>query len=318
MRVLFPLDGSAVAEAALGHAKALGDAFDAEMLLLQVIPTHAVERGPITNLVDWQLRRCRAEDYLADVATRLRGQGLRVATAVEEGRTTEEVLRLVARHEVSLVVLTESGAGESGPGRLGGTAGKIIAGLDASVMLVPQPLPEIPSESEAYRLVVAPVDGSPGSAWAARVGAAIAMASKAMLLLVRVVRSTELPGSAGYSRETRHLAERLTQAARVEAGHWLRLLRSQLPAELDVETMVVVASSVSRIVREIVQARCPDLLVISAHGFDHELDWRYGPVAERLLLHSACPILVLQHDPAVAAGAGWLEDSGRWRMRSLA
>jgi nucleotide-binding universal stress UspA family protein len=308
MRVLFPLDGSAIAEAALDHAKALGGAFDAEILILQVIPTSAVEPSPITNLVEWQLRRRRAEDYLAGVATRLRSQGLQVATAVEEGRTTEEILRFVACHEIGLVVLTESGEGESGPGRLGGTAGKIIAALDASVMLVPQQLPESPSTGEAYRLVLAPVDGSPGSGWAARVGAAIAMASQATLLLVRVVRSTELPGSSGYSRETRRLAERLTQAARVEAGHWLRLLRSQLPAEL----------SVSQIIREIVQTRCPDLLVISAHGFDHELDSRYGPVAERLLLHTACPILVLQHDPAAAAGAGWPEESGRWRMRSLA
>ena len=317
MRIFLPLDGSKAAEAALAHGRALSQAFQAETVLLRVVATDRVEPGRVTNVLDWQLRRRHAEAYLSRVCARLNPNGCKVATEVSEGRAAEQVLRYANSHDIDVVVLAAGGEGGCGRGQLGGTASKIIAGLSTSVLLVPS-TDRQPSDPEpAYRLVLAPVDGSPGSGWAARIAATIAMASRASLLLVRVVRTPELHGSAGYSRETRRLAERLTQAARLEAGNSLRLLRSQLPPELDVDTRVVVAQSVSRAINEMAEARQADLLVASAHGFDRDMQWRYGPVTERLLTHARRPILVLQHNTAVASDdlAG---ESGRWRINSVA
>ena len=319
MQILIPLDGSRVAESALVHGRALVQAFGGGCVLLRVVPTDPVQPGAVTSLLDWQLRRRQAERYLSEVCSHFDTTGHEVVTAVEEGRVDEEILRYAGNHGIDLVILADSGGGASGPGCLGGTAGKIIAGLDASVLLVPQRDPQATAETATYQTVLAPVDGSPGSGWAARVAAGIAMASGANLLLVRVVRAPELPRPAGYSRETRRLAERLTQTARVAAGHWLRLLRSQLPPQLPVETQVIVAPSVDRVIRELSEVRRVDLMVLSAHGFDHEMDCRYGSVTERLLMHATRPILILQHDTAAAAGeTGPTEESGRWRMPSMA
>lgn len=319
MQILIPLDGSSVAESALVHGRALVQAFGGACVLLRVVATDPVQPGAVTSLLDWQLRRRQAERYLAEVCSRFDPAGHEVVTVVGEGRVDEEILRYASNHGIDLVVLTDSGGGASGSGCLGGTAGKIIAGLGASVLLVPQRGPQAAAETPTYRTVLAPVDGSPGSGWAARVAAGIAMASGAGLVLVRVVQAPELPRPSGYSRETRRLAERLTQTARVAAGHWLRLLRSQLPPQLPVETQVVVAPSVGRVIRELSEVRGADLMVVSAHGFDHEMDCRYGSVTERLLMHATRPILILQHDTAAAAGEISLaEDSGRWRMPSTA
>lgn len=317
MRVLLPLDGSRTAETALVHGSTLGHAFSADSVLLHVVATDRAGQGSATNVLDWQLRRRRAETYLSEVSPKLDIPGRGVTTVVTEGIAADEILRYAHAHDIDLVVLTDSGAGATGPGQLGGTASKIIGGLKSSVLLVPHAAPKRLDTDPAYRLILAPVDGSPGSTWAARIAAAIAMANQTTLLLMRVVQAPQLPGSAGHSRETRRLAERVTQAACIEAGNWLRLLRMQLPPELTVETRVVVAANVCRVIREMAAARQADLLVVSARGFDHEIDWRYGSVTERLLAHAVCPTMALQHS-STAAGVQLPGESGRWRMPSVA
>lgn len=318
MRILLPLDGSRTAECALAHGRALGQTFGADSVLLHVVATGQAESGPATHVLDWQLRRRHAEAYLAEVRSNFGAAERRIDTAVVEGRAAEEVMRYAHAHDIDLVVMTDSGEGGTDPGRLGGTAGKVIAGLNASLLLVPQADPKRIDTGQVYRLVLAPVDGSPGSGWAARIAAAIAMSNRSTLMLMRVVQAAQLPGSARHSRELRLLAERVTQAASLEASQSLRQLRTQLPPDLAVETRVVVAPNVCRAIKEMAEARQADLLVMSARGLDHEVDWRYGSVAERLLVHAACPLLVLQHRSGAVAGAPLPGESGRWRMPSVA
>lgn len=318
MRIVLPLDGSRIAEAALPHGRALARAFHAETVLLRVVATDRAEPDRVTNVLDWQLRCRHAEGYLSRICGCLKLDDCRVTTVVSEGRAAEEIVRYANSRDVDVAVLSAGGEGGLGAVQLGGTASKVLAGLRTSVLLVP-PSPRDAAEAEqAYRLILVPADGSPGSGWAARIAAAIAIACGAKLLLARIVPATELPGSAGYSRETRRLAERLTQAARLEAAESLRLLRSQLPPELDVEMRIVVAPSVSRAINDLAEARQADLMVASAHGFDREMQWRYGPVTERLLAHAKRPILVLQYDAAASGRVDLSGESGRWRISSVA
>ena len=262
--------------------------------------------------------RRQAEAYLTEVRDRFESGGRSVETAVVEGRPAEEILRYTHAHDIDLVVMTDTGEGATDPGRLGGTAGKVISGLNASILLVPQSGIGIGDPDRPYRLVLAPVDGSSGSSWATRIAAAIAMSSGATLMLMRVVQTAHLSGSAGHSREVQLLAERVTQAVSRGANQWVRLLRTQLPPDLHVETRVVVASNVCNAIKEMAIARQADLLVLSARGFDHEMDWRYGSTTERLLVHAMCPILALQHRSAAVVGEPMPGESGRWRMPSVA
>ncbi len=318
MRILLPLDGSRTAECALVHGRVLGQAFGADSILLHVVAAGRSALGQATNVLDWQLRRRHAEEYLADACAGFDAGGRGIEAVVVEGRAADEITRYAHEHDIDLVVMTDSGEGATDPGRLGGTAGKVIAGLNASVLLVPQHETDPGDENPAYRLVIAPVDGSSGSSWAARIAAAIAMSSGATLVLMRVVETARLLDSAGHSREVQLLAERVAQEVSREANQWLRMLRSQLPPDLDVESRVVVAPDVCRAIMEMAVARQADLLVLSARGFDHEMDWRYGSVTERLLVHATCPLLALQHRSGAAVGAPIPGESGRWRMPPVA
>ena len=225
MRILLPLDGSRTAECALAHGHALGQTFGADSVLLHVVATGQTESVPATHVLDWQLRRRHAEAYLAEVRSNSDAVGRRIDTAVVEGRAAEEIMRYAHAHDIDLVVMTDSGEGGTDPGRLGGTAGKVIAGLNASLLLVPQADPKSIDTGQVYGLVLAPVDGSPGSGWAARIAAAIAMSNRSTLMLMRVVQAAHLSGSARHSRELRVLSERVTQAASLSSGQVLNAQR---------------------------------------------------------------------------------------------
>lgn len=318
MRILLPLDGSRTAERALVDGRVLSRAFGADVVLLRVVATGRTTDGPAMHVLDWQLRRRQAETYLVEVGASFRRSGHGVAEVVVEGRAAEEILRYTHAHDIDVVVMSDSGEGATERGQLGGTAGKVISGLNASILLVPQVRPATADEDRAYGLVLAPVDGSPGSNWAARIAAAIAMSNDATLLLMRVVQTAHLPGSAGHSREVQLLAERVTQAACREAKQWLQQLRSQLPPDLAVETLAVVEPNICHAIQEMALARQADLLIVSAQGLDHEMDCRYGSVSERLLGHAVCPILALQHRGGMAAGEPLPGETGRWRMPSVA
>lgn len=319
MRILLPLDGSRAAECALLHGGAMAQAFGADSVLLQVVETARAEAAPAMDVLNWQLRRRHADAYLSEACDRFDTSGRSIETAVVEGRPAREILRYTHAHDIDLVVMTDTGEGATDCGRLGGTAGKVISGLNASILLVPQSGIGAGDPGPGYRLVLAPVDGSSGSSWATRIAAAIAMASGATLMLMRVVQTAHLSGSAGHSREVQLMAERVAQAASREATQWLRMLRSQLPPDLEVETRVVASSNVCNAIKEMAVARQADLLVLSARGFDHDMDWRYGSTTERLLVHATCPILALQHRSSAAVGAAPMPgESGRWRMPSVA
>ncbi len=61
-RILLPLDGSALSEQALPHAAAQAEYFQAELILLRVLPPLPTSRGQESSASKW------AEDYTADLA----------------------------------------------------------------------------------------------------------------------------------------------------------------------------------------------------------------------------------------------------------
>jgi nucleotide-binding universal stress UspA family protein len=317
MRVLIPLDGSAVAEAALAHGEVLGRAFCAELVLLQVLPTDPASAGIVADVLDWQIQRIRAETYLEEARTRLEDAGRAASTMVLEGSVVDEIARVANAGDIDVVVLTATGQGATAAGQLGGTVGKLLPRLESSLVLVRSADGTPAAPLAASRPIVVPLDGSPGSSWSARVAAAIALTMGAGMLLLRVVQAVDAPAWAGYSRKTRQLAEDLSEMMRVEADNWLRMLRTHLPESLEVDMQVVVAPGVCRAIREIVSAKRPGLLVMSAHGLDTDADCRYGEVAEHLLAHARCPILVLQ-SPQAEVGADVTAQSGSWRIPAVA
>ena len=137
-RILIALDGSALAEQALSHAVAQAERFGAELFLLRVL-----EPFPQAGIL-WQADVKRAEsqaidqaqDYLEELANRLRDRGLTVKPTVIQGQPGLAVVRFAETNDVDLIVICTRG--RSGPSRwlMGSVADRVVRGATVPVLLV--------------------------------------------------------------------------------------------------------------------------------------------------------------------------------------
>jgi nucleotide-binding universal stress UspA family protein len=139
-RILVPLDGSSLAETAIGDAVSVGEATGAELVLLQAIQpiTELLETNGHPLYVDEQVdrRRARALEYLDRVRHRIGGHVTRTRVAVEMGAPADVILDYVRANDIDLVVMATHG--RSGVKRwvLGSIADKVLRGASGPVLLV--------------------------------------------------------------------------------------------------------------------------------------------------------------------------------------
>jgi nucleotide-binding universal stress UspA family protein len=112
-RVLIPLDGSEVAEAILPFAEKVAGPLDAEVVLLRVVepvaPGEAMAPAGVMPPDTLSLREAEAREYLAALAGRLTGKGLRVQTAVRVGFPATEIVGVAAARACDLIAMSTHG-----------------------------------------------------------------------------------------------------------------------------------------------------------------------------------------------------------------
>lgn len=135
-KILVPLDGSDLAEAALETAIDLVNAHSAAMLLL--LRAAEAPRSPRSDRTDEQVRVVReAERYLSGVAAGLRESGItRVKTSIWYGPAAPTIVEAAEVEKVDLIVMSTHG--RSGIGRLifGSVAESVLHGTRTPILLV--------------------------------------------------------------------------------------------------------------------------------------------------------------------------------------
>ena len=184
--ILVPLDGSALAEAALPAVRFLAQELHAVITLVHILESDA----PATIHGERHLgRREEAEEYLTEVRNRLSDSQLKVEWHVH-GETTEDVATAMAAHEdelgPDLIVMCTHG--RSGIRRIlmGSMAQRVVAAGRIPVLLM---RPDGPHAGESFRLqsLLAPLDGEPAHERGFQVALELARITHAQLQLLSVV-----------------------------------------------------------------------------------------------------------------------------------
>lgn len=141
--ILVALDGSALAEGVLEPATLLGRALGARLGLLQVVtpvpvmtdPPLPYPMGSDENLTT--IRRQQAQDYLDDIAERIREEGLQAsATAVVGAPAAQSILDIARRESVGMLAVATHGRGGLRRLILGSVADKLVRGAERPVLVV--------------------------------------------------------------------------------------------------------------------------------------------------------------------------------------
>ena len=134
-KILVPLDGSALAEAALWRAVDIGGAEGVAYSLLRAAEAHTL---PGADPVEAQVSTVReAEEYLESVAKRLRERGVRaVETHVWYGAPAGAIAEAAKVQNVDMIVMSTHG--RSGLGRLilGSVAETVLRGTTTPILVV--------------------------------------------------------------------------------------------------------------------------------------------------------------------------------------
>jgi nucleotide-binding universal stress UspA family protein len=142
-KILVPLDGSELGEAALAHVEYLALLSGADVTLLNVVPTIEGVSGspqmPIPIDVQWDVLRTQAHQYLAGVVRRPGWGASKVHMVVETGSVAEIILTVTAREQMDLIAMSTHG--RSGVRRwvLGSIAEKVLHAASTPVLLIRPP-----------------------------------------------------------------------------------------------------------------------------------------------------------------------------------
>ncbi|HEX5497829.1 MAG TPA: universal stress protein [Thermomicrobiales bacterium] len=298
--LLVPLDGSALAEAALPAAIRLGQSLPAQVTLL-----HVMERGaPSTIHGNAHLDdAAKAAAYLTGVAKRFTEAGIAVEVHVHpnpEGDVAASIAEHAAEFGADLIVLCAHGEGGLSGWWSGAMAQQVIRRATPPVLLV-RPRPDGAAPPFAPAAVLVALDGGAEGEAALPPALTLARALAAELVLAVVVPTVgTLPGdraaTAIFVPSATAAALDLEQDA---AAAYLDGLAARLrPSGVSVQTSVARGDAV-RQMAALAEKIGPDILALATHGRAGLDAFWSGSVGSRVVAKAAGPLLLV-HPPRSA------------------
>jgi len=138
-KILVPLDGSELAEKALGHAEELAKTFDAEIILFEVSPLLPFYGVPelVTPFVVDDKQKEAAQRYLTNLIDELKKRGFKVTAKVKTGlQVAAEIIDFAKENGVDLIIMCTHGRSGITRWVLGSVAHKVLTRAETPVLLV--------------------------------------------------------------------------------------------------------------------------------------------------------------------------------------
>jgi nucleotide-binding universal stress UspA family protein len=137
-KILVPLDGSALAEKALYHAERLAKTFDAEIILLQVVPLMPIYADPeLTPFIVDEIKKETAKRYLTKLAEELKNRGLKSrGQMMTRLQVAPEIIDFAKGNRVDLIVMCTHGHSGIIRGVLGSVTHKVLTRAEIPVLLI--------------------------------------------------------------------------------------------------------------------------------------------------------------------------------------
>jgi nucleotide-binding universal stress UspA family protein len=277
-RILVPLDGSAVAETALGFATLIPSH---HVRLLRLVQPDQAAAGGLEGQV------AEASVALEEAAEELRRHGRDAEVVVAHDDPASGILDAAA--DANLIVMTTRGTGAADRAVFGSVADRVAHHSPIPVLLLRGD--SRPTTEPLVARIVVPLDGSEMSEAALRPAIDLSCDLGVPLHLVRVVESDPVRESVLGGPMVAPAAARATERAVAEAG---RYLDARAQVARDRNCVAVTEARAGYPVTELIAAMKPgDLVVMASHGRGGLGRWLLGSVADRLIREAPAPVLLV-------------------------
>jgi len=147
-KILAPLDGSDIGEAALPYAEILAANSGALISLLQVVSPPGTVEASLLGGPDWRkfvkAMHDAGEDYLKTIAERLSGKEIKSTYEVVTGDPADKIVEYADDTKASLIAMSTHGRTGLTRWVLGSIADKVLHGARIPILLVRSPKMVIP------------------------------------------------------------------------------------------------------------------------------------------------------------------------------
>jgi nucleotide-binding universal stress UspA family protein len=297
LRIVVPVDGSALADQAIAYAATVARPGD-EVTLLHVAPQPEPQQdryGRPLPMTDDELERLdeQARGVAAHSAQLWKAVLPSPRIVMERGDPAEHIL--AAGSDADLIVMASHGRGALGRWRYGSVTDRIARSSNVPVMVIrPQDAYEAFGAAPIHRFVV-PLDGSPLAATALPLASRLAKRMHKQLHLVRVTPGTMIPVASMGAPVAESVIKEATVAAEHEAARSLEDVAAGLEREGIATTWDVEAGDAFE--RITAAAHPGDVIVLASHGRSGIRRWMLGSVAEKLVRIADAPVIVVRAQP---------------------
>ncbi|MCA9776564.1 MAG: universal stress protein [Candidatus Eremiobacteraeota bacterium] len=284
--VLVPLDGSKLAERALKVAGSIATAREgAGVALLRALETPRLNAWlPAEMLPLHEHEKKVATQYLASQASLLEKQGIEVRTILAPGPgPVEAVVDECKAGRADLIVMSSHGDTGWLELFLGSNAEKIARLAPAKILVVKGEGDSPPP----FKKILIPLDGSQRAETALPLALDVAPGGSASIILAGI--SVVFQGHAfeGDMRATVEPDLKRIQEYLDGQAEWLSSQGYQ------VDTVIKRGEPAEEILK-LTEETETDLVLMTSHGRTGFAVWLYGSVAERILRHAPCSVLVMK------------------------
>jgi nucleotide-binding universal stress UspA family protein len=291
--ILVPLDGSPLAEQALGPACILARQTRAGIVLLRASPFGEDSTATLSPL---RVTLHVAEDYLATIMARLAGQGLTVNSEALHADPVGGILHAARMYGANLIVMATHGRTGFTKFMLGSVAEQLLQATTIPILFIRATEPASTRTMQECKRILVPLDGTPLSETALAYVAHEGLAAGNDVKLVYVVpasRVTFTPGGMDYTPAVQREAAQVEVEERVfEARQYLsRVAEAYLPGSMP-HYQVVVEHAAKAIV-DIAAVQNIDLIAMATHARSGLDRLAHGSVARTVLHHATVPVLLL-------------------------
>jgi nucleotide-binding universal stress UspA family protein len=295
-QILVPLDGSALAERALPCAQLLAQSLPAELVLFRavsILPDFEVLRHVLRD-VDAHMAQLEAgaNEYLGQVARRLKGSGLHVPTVVQRGPVAEAIVDYSGQMDIHQIVMATHGYSGISRWRHGSVAERVLQSANVPVLMVCAKGGEaITQEPMTCQRILVPLDGSDRAEQVLPPAVSVAQAVDAEIILFRVsiahvsrsfAEAWYVPLEGTFETANRIAEEYLSRVADVVRARGVRV------------TTATRMGDVAGTILEYAEANHMDLIAMCTHGRTGLGRWTLGSVADRVLRARCLPVLLVR------------------------
>ncbi len=297
-KILCPTDFGASAHGAVKQALRIAETHAAHVELLHVADVPRYVRRDMLGVVGSRGARPLDEIALEEAVKQMAAlvaefspsERERITTECQLGAPSTAITQYAEAHDVDLIVMGAWGKARLAKYVLGGIAGKTIRHAHCPVMCVPS------DEARDFRRILVGTDFSPCSEQALKLGAFMAKAAGAKLVVAHVTPSAwSLPpglnvGSVG------------------QEAHWLELLQREAREQLDefvdkhhaygieevMDRKELLIGSPAQSLLHYAETEPVDLMVLGTHGRSAVARLMLGSVAETVVHHAKIPVLTVR------------------------